>query len=344
MTQTREDFLAARKLGIGGSDVPAILGLSRYRSALHVYLEKRGELPGEEEKWNEQGKMFGTRCEDIACKLFSEKTGRRIRKRSKPYIAKGYPFIRGNIDRLQWDLARPSDRIRGVLEAKWLDASQYSVWTKEGVPEGYYLQLQSYLLCTGLQWGSFVVVFGGNKLEFFDIERDEPLIQRLIEVASEFWDRVITGRPPDLSFDELGKALLTRLYPKQIPGKEMILDDEEATAKARRLFALTETVKQRQQSLLELEVWFKEKMGDAEKLLVPTVATFTWKAQSTTRMDVDKLRSDYPVEAKACEKSSDSRVFRKTVLKTAEIDIAELEKDEMIITAPQAARRFSFNE
>lgn len=333
-----------RTLGIGGSDVPAILGLSRYRSALHVYLEKRKELPGEEEKWNEQGKMFGTRCEDIACKLFSEKTGRKIRKPGQTYIAKGYPFIRGNIDRLQWDVTRPTDRIRGVLEAKWLDASQYSVWTKDGVPEGYYLQLQSYLLCTGLQWGSFVVVFGGNKLEFFDVERDEALIVRLIEVEVEFWDRVQTGRPPDLSFDELGKALLTRLYPKQVPGKEMILDDEEATAKARRLFALQDTVKARQQSLLELEVWFKDKMGDAEKLLVPTVATFTWKAQSSTRIDVDKLRADYPAVAKECEKTTDSRVFRKTVLKTADIDAVELEKDEMIVTAPQAARRFSFDE
>lgn len=343
MAKSRADFLAERKRGIGGSDVASILGLSRYRSALHVYLEKRDELPGEEKPWNEQGKMFGTRCEDIACKLFSEKTGRKIRKPGRTHWAKSYPFIRGNVDRIQWDMTRPFETIRGVLEAKWLDASQYYVWTKEGVPEGYYIQLQHYLLCTGLQWGSFAVVFGGNKLEFFDIERDEPLIQRLIEVESEFWDRVQTGRPPDLSFDELGKSLLTRLYPKQVAGKEMILNDEESIAKAKRFFALDETIKQREKSRLELEVWFKEKMQDAEKLLVPTVATFTWKQQGSVRIDVDKLRASYPVHAKECEKATDSRVFRKSLLKTAEIDTALVE-EEMIVTAPQAARRFSFDE
>lgn len=39
----RADWLAARRTGIGGSDVAPILGLSKWRSPLDVYMVKRGK-------------------------------------------------------------------------------------------------------------------------------------------------------------------------------------------------------------------------------------------------------------------------------------------------------------
>ena len=43
----REEWLKVRRTGIGGSDVAAILGMDHNRGPLHVYLDKRGELPEE---------------------------------------------------------------------------------------------------------------------------------------------------------------------------------------------------------------------------------------------------------------------------------------------------------
>ena len=40
MTQNRIDWLKARRSGIGGSDVAAILDLNRYKSALDIYNDK----------------------------------------------------------------------------------------------------------------------------------------------------------------------------------------------------------------------------------------------------------------------------------------------------------------
>ena len=333
-------FIIDRTLGIGGSDVAAILGLSRYRNALHVYLEKRKELPGEEPKDNEEGKLFGTLCEAVAAKVYAERTGRKVWRPSRSFVHPSLPFVRGNLDRLQHGPTRKRAD-RGAVEIKWLDASRRSVWVNEGVPEGYYLQLQHYMLVTGLRWGTFVVVFGGNKLEYFDVDRDEPLIARLVEVETEFWDRVVQGNPPDITFDELGKNLLKRLYPAQVVGKEMIMDDEEAKAKARRLFTVEATIKQRQADALGLEVWFKEKMADVEKLLVPGVATFTWKSQSSNRIDIDKFRAEQPAMSATYTVTKPSRVFRK---KNAEEEVAELVPDEMIVFAPQAARRITFDD
>ena len=40
MTTNRAEWLKARRSGIGGSDVAAILGLNRYKSALDIYNDK----------------------------------------------------------------------------------------------------------------------------------------------------------------------------------------------------------------------------------------------------------------------------------------------------------------
>ena len=40
--RTREQFLRERRSGIGGSDVAAILGLSRWKTAYQVWQEKTG--------------------------------------------------------------------------------------------------------------------------------------------------------------------------------------------------------------------------------------------------------------------------------------------------------------
>ena len=47
----REQWLADRRKGIGGSDIGAILGLSPYRTLMDVFLDKRGET---QPKGNEQ--------------------------------------------------------------------------------------------------------------------------------------------------------------------------------------------------------------------------------------------------------------------------------------------------
>ena len=40
---TREEWLKARKLGLGGSDMAAVLGLSPWRSPIDVWLDKTSD-------------------------------------------------------------------------------------------------------------------------------------------------------------------------------------------------------------------------------------------------------------------------------------------------------------
>jgi len=46
---TKEEWLLARKSGIGGSDAASVVGLNPYKSAVSVYIDKTTE-EGKEEK------------------------------------------------------------------------------------------------------------------------------------------------------------------------------------------------------------------------------------------------------------------------------------------------------
>ena len=65
---SREDWLAQRKKGIGGSDVSSIMGLNKYKSALELYLDKTGQLPEDDEE--NIAAELGLELEDFLAKKF----------------------------------------------------------------------------------------------------------------------------------------------------------------------------------------------------------------------------------------------------------------------------------
>lgn len=63
-----EEWLLHRRNGIGGSDLAAICGISKWRTPMHVYLEKLGETP--EEQMGEAAE-WGTRLEPLVADKFA---------------------------------------------------------------------------------------------------------------------------------------------------------------------------------------------------------------------------------------------------------------------------------
>ena len=90
----RLEWLKTRQTGIGGSDVAAILGLSRYKSALDVYNDKVGEVSDSEQS---QVAYWGTQLEDIVSKEFQKRTGMKVQKVNSQLSLDGW--MHANIDR-----------------------------------------------------------------------------------------------------------------------------------------------------------------------------------------------------------------------------------------------------
>ena len=94
---SREEWLKQRKTYIGGSDIGAIVGVNKYKSAVDVYLDK---VSNEIKEENTNATYWGCALEDAVAKAYSEKTGFAIKEEAELLKHKEYPFIAANIDRV----------------------------------------------------------------------------------------------------------------------------------------------------------------------------------------------------------------------------------------------------
>lgn len=188
--QTYEEFKEERLKGWGSSDIGSLLNEGEWACQRRLFLERLGLMPPEAEDrlafHRERGKFF----EAPVASLYASRTGREVRQIGVGYI-KEMPFIRANADRLvQGHGLGLDDRPRGwgCLEIKCPAQWSFKKIQKEGLPKEYILQLQWQMLCYGVSWGSFAVYWpDGHELLWFDVERDEELIQGLIVAAEKAW-------------------------------------------------------------------------------------------------------------------------------------------------------------
>lgn len=99
-TLSREDWLTYRRLGIGGSDVAAIMGISPFATIRDLYYDKVGIQPliEEDEESNWVAKEVGHRLEDLVAEIFSKKTGLTVFPVRKMFRHSLYPFMVADVD------------------------------------------------------------------------------------------------------------------------------------------------------------------------------------------------------------------------------------------------------
>lgn len=96
---SREEWLDYRRLGIGGSDAAAIMGLSPFATIRDLYFDKIGVTPViEEEEENWVAKEVGHRLEDLVAMIFAKKTGLEVFPVRKMFRHPLYPFMLADVD------------------------------------------------------------------------------------------------------------------------------------------------------------------------------------------------------------------------------------------------------
>ena len=284
---TREEWLKQRRIGIGGSDVSAIMGLNAYKSPLSVYLDKIGESPLEDT--SSEAAFWGTQLEDVIARHYAETNGVKIRRNNHILIHPEYPWMIANIDREAF-----SD-IRGHygVEVKTAGLRNSYLWDDGNVPVPYVLQMQHYMAVTG--WDVFVcpALIGGQQYIEREIPRDEAIIATLIEAEGEFWDKVQRRIPPAWDGSQQASQILKALYPTAEPGKQIALPSSVIGSILARQ-ELDTRVKEAKEALKDLETKKKAYeqeiaaiMGDAETGIIDGIQV-TYK---TTE------RKSYVVEA-----------------------------------------------
>ena len=295
---SREEWLASRRNGIGGSDASAILGVNPYSSPLKVYLDKIGK--SEDGETNEAMRQ-GTDLEQYVADRFVEATGKKVRRCNKILQHPEYPWMLANIDR---DI---------VGENAGLECKTTSPYSKFRFDEGeinphYYWQCIHYMAVTGAdRWYVSIVVLG-RAHHVFCIERDEDAIASLIEAERDFWLNHVEPKVPPLpTGDEVDDEALKVLYPKGDQGDAFIaLDYMDDVLNLRALKA-----KQRDEIQAEIDgidQQLKMTMGTFERGISPNW-TVRWTNTSTSRIDTKALRAKYPKIAAEVTRAVPGRRF-----------------------------------
>lgn len=188
-----DDWLDWRRKGLGGSDIAAICGMSRYKSPMEVYLDKLGEIP----PIPDNPKMKAGRIiEPVVADWFAEETGMKVIKQNAIFQHPNHPHMLANIDR--WLPGQNAG-----LECK--NTAEYcrGDWEGTTAPTEYILQANHYMAVTNADRWYIAVLIGGWDFQWRVIERDEELIKNLITIEDEFWNNnILAKQPPALSHQD----------------------------------------------------------------------------------------------------------------------------------------------
>lgn len=311
----RDQFLAGRKKGIGGSDVAAILGFSPYKSPYQLWLDKTGR--SERKESQNESAHFGNLLEDVVAKEFSRRSGMKVQRVTQQLFLEEHPWALGNIDRAVInpeisgnvrfkDGALTTDQL---LECKTASEYMSKLFGEEGsdqVPDYYLTQCLWYLMITGCQVIHLAVLIGGNKFRMYRIERDDDLIESIFKQVKAFWfNHVIADVPPDPTcFDDVLHRWSNHVVGKQVEAdfNHIKLVEELITVQGRQ-----KADKARED---EIKLKIVSTMQDAEMMISQGKSICTYKEQSSTRIDSTLLKKEEPDLFAKYSKTSSTRVFR----------------------------------
>ena len=290
-------WLEQRKMGIGGSDVAAIMGLSPWRTPAEVWLEKTGRV----EPQDLSDRPHVQRGVDLESFV-----GNKYRKRHQDYIVRRVNAICQSIERpwaqasLDYEICeikhidgRATGYEWGVLEIK--TSRNDSDWA-DGIPVYYMTQVQHYLSVTGRKYAWVAVQFDSDWLwEYreYRIERDEEDIAAINAAVDTFWHDYVEKDVMPVLVGTAGEAKgLTELYAH--PTSESVTDtdadtlqlvsdyqdaaDREKKAKADKQTASTKLM---------------AKVGDHKALYTDT-AKVLWTRSEAERFDTKRFKADHP--------------------------------------------------
>lgn len=204
---TVEEWLAARKSGIGASEAAAVLGVSPYRNdtELSVYLRKLGLLPEVEES---EAMRWGTKLEPLVAAAYVERTGCEFAAEQFFLRHPEHGHMIATLDRVT--------TAGKVVELKTIGARGAGMLGLDGTDEtpwSWIVQVHHQLIVHGSDEADIAALVGGQEMRYFTVRRDDRLADLIVRKEAEFWRRVEERRPPEPEPGRDGR-LLAYLYPE----------------------------------------------------------------------------------------------------------------------------------
>lgn len=201
----RQDFLDRRQTGLGATDSPKILGLSRWGTPLTVYNDKVDPQPDE----TSLPAWLGLKLQNTVAELYSAATDIRVRADNRHHRHPRHDWMVCHLDFRAW--GKP----KLLVEIK--TKAHMTGWGDDGstkIPAEVWVQVQHEMAVTGATEAHVAVLFGHHTFRVYPIPRDDAFIDELIPKLEAFWyGHVIARVPPAPSGHELDSRAVRREHP-----------------------------------------------------------------------------------------------------------------------------------
>jgi len=285
-----------RNKGIGGSDIPVILGLTKWKTPVQLYLEKIGKIKDEPRDSNSEHLLdMGKMLEPYVIKQFEKDTGLTVTRQQEIITHPKYNFLYGTIDGMCGNL---------ILEIK-TTSSLVRSWN-EGVPPYVKAQVAYYCNLTNADGAKIVTLFRDTgEIRTYTYERDIVQENEIIKYAVDFWDSV-TKQVPPMPFDYTDVQLLF----KEVKSEKKVVATNEDITIISKMAKLKNEIKERESEFEALKANICIKLGDAAVLEDALgECLVTWKERNTTKLSTDTLKKIYPNVYNECLAKSVTRTF-----------------------------------
>ena len=287
-----QDFSLDRSKYIGGSDIGAILGLSRFRSPLEVWMEKTGK---EVKKLDSLPLRFGSFAESFVASEYSRSTGFDLIHDESIYVHPEYSFMSAHIDRFVLeDSSSSSSSPTRILECKTANPFSLGDWGEVGtdqVPLSYLCQCLWYMAITDLNRIDLAVLFGNADFRIYEISRDLELESTILQKANFFWNEYVLKDVPPPAQSE---ADCQTLFSKGDPAKSVEAHSETLELR-KRLALLNSEIDTREDEISAIKQNIMNQMGAAETLTYQGKVIATWRAPKPSfRLDSKRLELEHP--------------------------------------------------
>jgi putative phage-type endonuclease len=296
----REEWLEARRRGVGGSEVSVILGSNRWTTAYELWCEKTGRLGtrdvGEAASW-------GLLLEDTVAREYARRYNETIR-RAGMCADPDRPWRLASVDRVR--VAPGTRRAIGLVEVKTTSGRAADLSSSE-LEERYASQVLWYLGVTGLDEADLVVLIGGQEMRTITVEAD-PVWYEMAGITVDAWwrDHVLADVAPPVTAAD--NPALNRTPAEPV---EAVVADTWLEHQLDRLRELRHRMKADGDEAAWIEAQIKATLGPATELHAPDGTTLaTWREQTATRLDGKKLKAALPDVWGLYTKTTTSRVLR----------------------------------
>lgn len=178
------EWLRHRRVGIGGSEISAIMGENEWNSPRQIWMGKMGMFDDKPVTQSEAAR-WGNLLETTVANEWAYREKRQYIHIPVILVDEEKEYLMANID--GFTLTDDRQYITGILEIKTTSAYNDEAWSVGPLPFNYICQVNWYCGITRLENYTIVCLVGGQKLYYYDMPADPNLFNREVEEADKFW-------------------------------------------------------------------------------------------------------------------------------------------------------------